>query len=686
MQLLIVKCGDRRNMGLKEKGNKAKKKRLKKFELLFNELSDAMFLHDFEGNILKVNKYACERLGYSKEEFELMSVRDFASEDILKNWETRIARIKDKGRFSFETTYFTKNHEQLNVEIISKIITIDSKGLVLSSGRDITKRKNYEKQLIELQKVTKENEFELNTIFNKAPFTMILIDEDSKVLRVNQKGLLKFGYGVNHIVDERIGNVINCAKTKDASTICGFSESCLKCQLAEILKNTISKNAEYNKKEITIDLIENGVEVKKTMLISTSFLKKNGKRTYLATIDDITARKKMELDLVAAKEKAEESEKLKTAFLNNISHEIRTPLNGILGFVDFFDDDNYNFSKEEKKKFVDTMRNSGDRLINTVTDLVEASKLDCGILTPTEDEVELYKELQIFVKEQKSRFENPNILFDHEIDPFLKNKQIVIDKTKLFQILKYLVNNAYKFTSHGKVELTTEVKSNTLIFSVADTGVGIDPKYKDSIYEPFRQAELTEGRIHEGTGLGLTISKKLVDKLGGNIWFDSTPGEGTIFYFSVPFIPANKEPVNTRDENSTELNLRGKKILIAEDEISNYLFLEAVLNKQGCHLVHALNGKEALEIYSQDPTFDIIIMDLQMPVMDGFEATFKIKAIRQDVPIVAYSAYVLDNEKQKALQAGCVDFLSKPVRKEKILAVLGKHITPFVDEFPQNRQ
>ncbi|QIA09340.1 ATP-binding protein [Draconibacterium halophilum] len=664
-------------MGLKVKEKQAKTKRLKKFELLFNELSDAMFLHDFEGNILKVNEFACERLGYSKEEFALMNVRDFASEDIIENWETRIAKIKKGGRLGFETTYFSKDNQQLDVEIISKIITIDSKVLVLSSGRDITKRKNYEKQLVELQKITQENEFELKTIFNKAPSTMILFDEDSKVLRINQKGLLKFGIGVNDIVNKLIGNVINCVKTKGASTICGFTDSCLNCQLAEILKNTISKGTEYNKKEITIDLIENGSVVKKTMLISTSFLKKNGKSTYLATIDDITARKKMETDLIAAKEKAEESEKLKTAFLNNISHEIRTPLNGILGFVDFFDDDNYNFTKEEKRHFVETMQKSSDRLINTVTDLVEASKLDCGILTNFEDEVELSEELQVFVKKQKIRFENPDILFDHKIDSSLKNQQIVIDKTKLFQILKNLVNNAYKFTTQGKVILTTMVNGNNLIFSVADTGVGIDPKYKDCIYEPFRQAELTKGRIHEGTGLGLTISKKLVDKLGGNIWFDSTPGEGTTFYFSVPFIPVDKEPEkskNTRDGNSSGLNLNGKKILIAEDEITNYLFLEAVLNKEGCQLVHASNGKEALEIYSKDPTFDIIIMDLQMPVMDGFEATFKIKAIRQEIPIVAYSAYVLDDEKQKALKAGCVDFLSKPVGREQVLTVLEKHI------------
>jgi PAS domain S-box-containing protein len=664
-------------MGRGERNVKEKKKRSKKFELLFNELNDAMFLHDFDGNILKVNDYACRRLGYSREEFASMNIGDFASDDIISNWKERIEIIKRQKNFTFETTYITKYNQLIYVEIVSKLIEIDNKTLVLSSGRDISKRKNYEMRLKESRNIAAENELELNTIFNKAPSTIILFDEESRIIRINHKGILKFNVDDENLINKRIGDILNCESTRNRTINCGFASACIKCQLSEIIRNTITQKAEYNKKEISIELLRDGVSTNKTLLISTAFLKKNGQNTYLATIDDITSRKQMELELIAAKEKAEESEKLKSAFLNNISHEIRTPLNGILGFINFFEDDSYNYSKEEKTEFIRIMRESGERLVNTVTDLVEVSKLDSGIHTLCEEKVELINELQAFVNEQKVRFANTTILFESEIDPALKNQTIVIDKIKLFQILKNLINNALKFTSQGKVCLSAKTKNTNLIFSVEDTGIGIDPKYQDAIFEPFRQADSGLCRTYDGNGLGLTIAKKLAGKLGGDIWFESESGKGTTFFFSVPLHiikSTNTHSVHQRNGASPNLKLAGKKILIAEDEMSNYVLLEAILKKEQCQLVHASNGKEAVDIFSKDPSFDIIIMDIKMPVMDGLEATSKIKAIRKEVPIVAYSAYVFNEEKQKAIEAGCIDFLSKPVGKEQILKTIEKHI------------
>lgn len=507
---------------------------MKKFEILFNEISDALFLHDFDGNILKVNNYACKRLGYSKQEFLAMNVGDFASEDILQNWETRIEAIKKNGQYRFETSYVTKNKQQLAVEIVSKIIRVGKRELILSSGHDITKRKNYEHQLIESQKIAQENEFELKSIFDKVPSTIMLFDEKSRIIRINEKGILKFNVDASDLEQKKIGDVINCLATQNRNLKCGVSEFCLKCQLANIIDQTVNKKVEFTKKEFSVSIVQKNKTIEKTMLISTAILQKRNQNMFLATIDDITSQKQMERELILAKEKAEESERLKTAFLNSISHEIRTPLNGILGFVDLFDDESYNFSKEEKRNFIAMMHKSGDRLINTVTNLVEVAKLQSGTQPIEEEQVEIYKELQIFVSEQRMQFANPAISFEFQIDVTLENQLVVIDKLKMYQILKNLLNNAFKFTSKGRVKLSVSLENTNLVFMVEDTGIGIDSKYKDCIYEPFRQADAGLNRAFDGNGLGLTIAKKLVDKLGGNIWFESEIEKGTIFYFSVP--------------------------------------------------------------------------------------------------------------------------------------------------------
>ncbi len=652
---------------------------MKNFEILFNEIGDAMFLHDFEGSILKVNNYACERLGYSKEEFASMNISDFASIDILQNWNSRIEIIRKNGQLCFETSYLTKDGQYIDVEIISKVIKIENNFFVLTSGRDISIRKKYEHQLTEARNIAEEGRFELETIFDKVPTTIILFDEDSRITRINNKGIIDFKVDKENLKNKRIGEVINCLDINNRAVKCDYSNSCLNCHLSEVINNTINQNINYSKEEIKISLMQENKVVEKTLLISTTLLKKNGKNTYLATIDDITSRKQMELELIAAKEIAEESEKLKTSFLLNINHEIRTPLNGILGFISIFERDDSNLTKEERLSFIDLMTKSGERLIDTLNNLVEVSQLDRQDYILSEEKVHLSKEMQVFVREQEELFKHTNILLEYEIDSEIEELYLTVDKVKLIQILKNLVNIAFKFSQKGSVKISVTKSSSKLVFFVKDSGIGIDPKYKDCIYEPFRQIESGLTRAYEGNGLGLTIVKKLVEKLGGNIWFNSELGKGTTFYFSVPIKTANIEKVTPRKLTNQEfdkLKLSGKKILIAEDEIDNYRFLEAVLSNQGCKLVHAYNGKEAVEAFMSDTSFDLIIMDIKMPIMDGLEATHKIKTIESNVPIIGYSAYVLNGERQKALEAGCVDYLEKPVTSEEILTIIEKYIQP----------
>ena len=498
----------------------------------------------------------------------------------------------------------------------------------------------------------------------------------SLVQRVNYKGKEWFGLKDNY-KNQRIGDIINCSNTQNKTIKCGTGEQCSQCQLAHVFNKIIENGIETNKVEFQIQLLKNDVIENYTLLLSTAILWKNGKRKFIATLDDITDRKKMETELLISKEKAEMSEKLKAAFLNNISHEIRTPLNGMLGFLDLFENDYDKIPLEDRKNFIEIMRRSGDRLVNTVTDIIEASKLDSGIIDVTKEKFDLEKVINEFHLETKHNYIDHLILFNVKIDPQLKNRQIETDKQKLLRVLRNLMDNAYKFTPKGTVTLEVKKVKSDLMFSIEDSGIGISSKDLKTIFEPFRQVDIELSRAFDGNGLGLTIASKLVNHLGGELLVESVPEKGSLFYFTLTNVfnddVKSGVPVYTQTSSSGS-ETAGKTILIAEDDEINYMFLQAVLEKKGCRLIHARNGKEAVELFNINPDIDLIIMDLKMPVMNGIDATFKIKKIDDTVPVIAHSAYVLNNEREQSLAAGCADYLPKPVKVEELIKTIEKHL------------
>lgn len=652
------------------------------FEKLFDEISDSLFLHDFEGNILKVNKSACVCLGYTSEELCSMNIRDLASAGLLDSLDDKLTSLLKNKRVSFEAIHITKNGVEIPVAITSKIIGLDNRSLILSSAVDITFRKRFEDELIESRNHAEEKEAELKAIFNNSPASIFVFDENMRILRVNRKGLTKFHIKDTLLENQRLGDIINCVNTKNNTLKCGSSKPCSTCKLYDVFTRTVDEGESFTKEEVQISFKKNKKIIEKTVLVSTSLLKRNGKAAFLATIDDISRRKKMERELIKAKEKAEESEKLKTAFLNNLSHEIRTPLNGILGFIDFFADENYNFSAGQKQEFIEIMNKSGERLINTVNNLVEISKLDSGIMKLNKEKFNFSKVLEVFILEQRHRFENPNIEFIYEIDPDLENEEISTDKLKLLQALKNLIDNAFKFTFEGQVKLIIKRDDKDIHISVEDNGIGIAPEHHTAIFEPFWQVENNMERVFEGNGLGLSIAKKLINSLGSALNVKSDNGKGSVFSFVLPGMLEMKKKVNGFDSAGYEnvSPLAGKTILIAEDEVVNYLYLEAVLSKLNCNLIHAFNGKEAVDIVTQNPNINLVLMDLKMPVMDGYEATSKIKSIRNNIPVIAQSAYVSNGENEKAIEAGCSDYLSKPINKKLLFDLILKHIDMSVLE------
>ncbi len=399
----------------------------------------------------------------------------------------------------------------------------------------------------------------------------------------------------------------------------------------------------------------------------------NGKITNFVTIkEDITDRKKLTQDLIAAKEKAEESDRLKTAFLNNISHEIRTPLNAIVGFSDFLNDPD--LDTNTRKQYTDIIIQNSDQLLAIISAIVSISTIEAGQEKVTPTEMNLNSTLKLVYDQFNDTARKHNVTLN--MIPYLPyEERIVTDEIKVVQILTNLVSNAVKFTNKGHVNFGYIVKNNELEFFVEDTGIGIPTDMREDIFTRFRQVESTMARQYGGTGLGLSISKAYVELLGGKIWVNSELGRGSTFYFTLPYVKGKKTHVSektTTKETATK-SKESKTILLAEDEDSNFKLMEALLLNLNVNIIRAITGVEAIQT-CKSKHVDAVLMDIKMPVMDGYEATKQIREFMPTVPIIAQTAYASSSDKSRALACGCTDFISKPFRKELFLSKVKEHL------------
>jgi len=369
-------------------------------------------------------------------------------------------------------------------------------------------------------------------------------------------------------------------------------------------------------------------------------------------------------DLEVALKKAEESDTLKTAFLQNLSHEIRTPMNGILGFCDLIKQPGITQPKLEY--YLDIISDSSKQLLTIVTDILTISSLETKQERLKEEMVDinaltsnLFDIYFIKAKEKGLSLNFNNGLEDTD-------GIIVADRSKLTQILNNLLSNAIKFTETGSITYGYTIKNEEIEFYVQDTGIGIDESNHIAIFKHFRQAETDLCRNYGGNGLGLSISKGFVELFGGNIWVKSVPQKGSIFYFTIPYNPIKE----FKNAHNKPISLNKKlKILIAEDENTNFMYLKLLLSKYSIEILRAKTGKEAVYICESDPQIDVVLMDIKMPDMDGITATKIIKKHRKDLRIIAQTAYALDSEimKNEKVFDG---YLTKPIDKDKLFNLL----------------
>ena len=392
----------------------------------------------------------------------------------------------------------------------------------------------------------------------------------------------------------------------------------------------------------------------------------------VGVIQDISERKLAEEEIIKAKEKAEESDKLKTAFLHNISHEIRTPMNAIVGFSTLLSEPD--LDARSRQSYVDIIMQSSNHLLLIITDIVDISNIEANLVRVDKNEININAKLKTICDLFALRANEKKLSIICETGLRDNEAIILTDGTKLVQILSNLVNNALKFTDSGYIKLEYQVKDSLLEFCVSDTGIGIHEEYQNKIFDRFYQVKNSLSEIHEGTGLGLSISKAYIELMGGKIWIKSEPGKGTAFYFTVPY---DKQVVHkpTIRENVLPDNFvfpERKKILIAEDVESNFKLLKYFLEGTNTEIIRAVNGQEAVDKCHSEKNIDLILMDVKMPVMDGHTAVRLIRETLPDIPIIAQTAYADDRE--KAIECGCNGFISKPFDRKELLDTLKEFI------------
>jgi PAS domain S-box-containing protein len=399
-------------------------------------------------------------------------------------------------------------------------------------------------------------------------------------------------------------------------------------------------------------------------------------------IRDITKRKNAEFELKKALEKAEESDRLKTAFLANMSHEIRTPMNAILGFSELLT--LTDLSIKERNEFIKLIQTNSNALLNLINDIIDIAKIEAEQLQIYIGDFSLNKLISDILKTFNEVKVNQGKA-DIEINKHTPNNNydliIKSDQNRIIQVLSNLLNNALKYTLTGAIDFGYEILENVnnpqIRFFVKDTGIGIPNDKIDVIFERFHQGDGSHTREYGGTGLGLAISQNIAKLLGGEIKVESEEGKGSVFYFTIPFNKSKliiKQEATPSRSNTNKFNLKGRTILIVENVESNYQLLETYLLKIRANIIWKKNGKEAVDECEKNNKIDIILMDMQMPVMNGFEATKIIKNMRPELPIIAETAFASSGDKEKILKVGCIDYISKPIRADELYDKIEKYI------------
>jgi len=522
-----------------------------------------------------------------------------------------------------------------------------------------------------------KSELQAREILQTAMDGFWTVDIEGRFIDVNHVACKMLGYSAEEMLTMRISD-IEINETAEQT----------KAHISKIKKNGEDR---FESKHRCNDGRIIDVEVSTTLQPAQNLM--------VAFISDITERKKAEMqlkeksekiedqneqlmatntELILAKEKAEESDRLKSAFLANMSHEIRTPMNGILGFADLLNEPG--LTGEEQQEYLGIIAKSGARMLNIINDIIDISKIESGQMKVSVSETNVKEQLDFVYRFFEPEVEQKGLKLTLKKSLTSAAANIQTDREKLYAILTNLIKNAIKYTLEGSIEFGYYVVESRLIpslqFYVKDTGIGIPNDRQNAIFERFIQADIMDKMARQGAGLGLAISKAYVEMLGGKIWVESEEGKGSTFYFTLPFAAETKEKESPKKEISSPIDVdqfKKLKILIAEDDESSSKLISLFVQKITNEIILVKTGMEVVDACRSHPDIDLILMDIQMPEMNGYEATRQIRQFNTKVFIIAQSAFALTGDREKAIEAGCNDYISKPIDKDKLLQLIQKY-------------
>ncbi len=393
---------------------------------------------------------------------------------------------------------------------------------------------------------------------------------------------------------------------------------------------------------------------------------------------DITKIKQVHEELIKANIEAEASNRLKTSFLANISHEIRTPLNSVVGFSNLLLSNN--ITQEVREEYIEHINHNSEKLLQIIGDIIDLSRLESSQIEITYEETSLNSVVNEIIEDARQiiRRNEKSILLNVK-NQFEDNGDLIFtDRVWLKRVLNHLMDNAVKFTLEGSIVFTYLRENDNVVFKIKDTGIGINKENLGHIFEEFRQEIDGHHRPFEGLGVGLTLAKEVVERMGGSLFVQSEKGVGSEFGFSLPYRPAGSTKIRTvasfNDQIIRPVDWRSKKCLLVDDNKDVLIYLNRVLLDTGVSIVTARSGFEALELIKSTPDIDVVLLDMQMPGMNGIEATREIRKIRKNLPIIAQTAFIFEDDKDIILEAGCDACLIKPIRKDHLLTVMSNFV------------